>query len=92
MTQWEALEAMPAALRERLNNGPFTWDPYSVLRYYRKQTDFYGPERALRIIFSWLDNADEKEASKPWRAADGSRIPSPTAYLRVSSMTLDDLL
>lgn len=92
MDSWQALEAMPPALRTRVQEGWFIWDCYSILRQYHKLLKTWGPEIACRKLTEWLDQADRVEASKPWKSLDGHRIPSPYAALRVQGLSLEDLL
>lgn len=92
MTPWQALEAMPEALRNRVNAGWFLWDPYSILRQYLKWAQVQGKERALNSTIQWLNAADEREAEKPWKDFHNHKIPSPTVWVKVVSTNLEDLL
>lgn len=88
MDKWQALEAMPVALRERVNAGWFYWDAYSILRYYRKLSQVHGSQRALDTTIRWLDTGDQTEARKDWRDLKGRKIPSPIVWSEIMEFEL----
>ena len=70
MTELEAYDALPLALKRALQVGPQQWDSYFIYREYKRQLKTWAETRAVNTVIKMIEDwhSEEVQEGYPWRS------------------------
>jgi len=78
MTDLEAHDKLPPALKHVLETSPAAWSAYAVYRRWQKVGD-------VKAVIRWIEGGNVAEAKRPWFRG----MPNPCVTLKIKPLRPD---